>query len=539
MNKWSSVFLIVFCLIVENKLNAQSYDVRDIILERSKSYGAYMLGVDANGYVYAEGTRQFLSFRRYWLKVYDPQRGKMIAERSTKFKTLEEQGYRYLYFRFIDQKPIIVVRSKNINDKEYYAFDIDHNLNLLGGAYKIGRQAQCGGLLVGGTGKGAGRDLKVSKAADGSITFLSDLTCSRASDLSFELMIVNEYGNELYTADVEFEGLNPFNKSVLVALSERKSYFYLSYDRVEKVEGKLFKQQVNYQRLFSINAFGDVHEIDLALDDDIRLSSFQMVAVGEELFVTGLLAEGKQDDFVGLFSGKIDPSTDTFTAMKTHYFTEEFATMYWTKFEKERAKRKGNKPTLGSGFKLLDYFATPDSGAIYFAQKYILQEVTQTAATPSMGTRLSVDYHHYYTDLVVVKVSKDGDIEWTSLVPIEQHTINYNPGRGFIAALHDDEVVLLHLSSVVKEEEINKGELVTEKRKIRDRLKNEVALTRIVSDGQLTSKNILNLREERMSFNPASIAVDNERQLFTFLTTPNSLFKRKRTRMKIIPFGAF
>lgn len=525
-------------LIVSFLLSFQSYCqsamIRDVELEKSKSYGAYMLGVDDRGYVYAEGVRQFLSFRTYWLKVYDPNLGKMVAEKSTKFKELDERGYRYLYFRFIDKRPIIVVRSKNISDKNYYAFDIDHNLNILGGAYAIGTTAQCGGLLVGGTGKSVGNDLRASRAPDRSVTFLSDLTCSRDKDLTFQLTVLNEYGNELYSADLEFEGLNPFNKSVLVALNERKSYFYLSYDRVEKVEGKLFRQQVQYQRLFSINSFGDITEIDLELEDTISISSFRMLAVGEELFVTGLLSEGEYDDFVGVFSGKIDAETDTFVAMKTQFFSEEFATQYWTVFKKERMKRSGKKATLGSDFRLLDYFKTADGGAAYFAQKYILKEVTQATPTPGMGTRLSTDYHHYYTDLVVIKINKEGELDWTALVPIEQHTINYNPGRGFVAAQYQDELVIMHLSSVVKEEEINTGEASTGRRRLRDRVKNELALTRVSASGELATKNIINLRTEKMTFNPSAVAVDPQNNFFTLLNTPTSIFKRKRTRMKVI-----
>jgi hypothetical protein len=539
MNLRLHILTLLISFLTFYQANGQSYEIRNIELEKSKSYGAYVIGIDEKGYVYTEGVRQFLSFRTYWLKVYDPGLGKMIAEKSTKFKTLDDLGYRYLYFRFIDHKPILVVRSKDITDKQYYAFDIDHNLNILGGAYPIGNQAQCGGLLVGGTGKGIGRDLKISKASDRSITFLSDLTCSRDKALTFQLKVLNEYGNELFSSEVEFEDLNPIKKSELVALSERQSFFYIEYDRVEKVEGKLFRQQMTYQRLFAISSFGDVVEIDLELNEAESISSFQMIASGDELLVTGLLAEGDRDHFIGVFSGKIDPATNTFKSMKTNYFTEEFATQYWTKFEKERIKRKEKKPSLGSGFKLLDHFTTADSGAVYFAQKYELKEVTQTTSSPTTGGRLSTDYHHYYTDLVVIKINKEGELSWNALIPIEQHTINYDPGVGFVAASNNNEIIVMHLSSTIKEEEINKGEVITERRRIRDRIKNEVAITRISINGVLSTKNVINLREEKMSFDPSAVSVDQEKKVFIFINTPTSIFKRKRTQLKVVDFSRF
>ena len=86
---------------------AQNFELEDLELEKSKSYGNYLLGIDESGYIYTEGVRQFLSFRTYWLKVYDPSIGKMVAEKSTQFKELKDQGYRYLYFRFIQKKPLL------------------------------------------------------------------------------------------------------------------------------------------------------------------------------------------------------------------------------------------------------------------------------------------------------------------------------------------------------------------------------------------------------------------------------------------------
>lgn len=518
---------------------AQNFELEDLELEKSKSYGNYVLGIDKSGYIYTEGVRQFLSFRTYWLKVYDPSIGKMVAEKSTQFKELKNHGYRYLYFRFIQKKPVLILKSKNINDKNYYAIEIDQNLNLLGMPYIIGKQAECGGLLVGGTGKSVGRDLKASQAPDRTITFFTEQTCSRDKDLTFQTMVLNEFGGELYSAELTLDSLNPINSSTLVSVNERQSYFYVTYDRIERVEGRLFRKQMNYQRLFSINSFGDIEEIDLDISDKFSILSFEMTASAGELLVTGLLSEVDKDEFIGIFSGKIDPTTNQFTTTKTHLFSEEFATQYWTTFEKARSKRRADEPSLGSGFKLLEHFTTPDSGAVYFAQKYELKEVAQTTTSPETGGRLSIDYHHYYTDLVVLKVNKSGELVWHSLIPIEQHTVNYDPGKGFVAAHQREEIVLLHLSSVVKAEEINSGEVITERRKMRDRVRNEMALTRISAAGEVSSNNILNLRENRLSFDVSSISVNQPRHLFILVNSSPSLFKRKHTRLSIIDYSPY
>lgn len=123
-----------------------------------------------------------------------------------------------------------------------------------------------------------------------------------------------------------------------------------------------------------------------------------------------------------------------------------------------------------------------------------------------------------------------------NLVPVNQVTINYDPGVGFVALEKNNEIFLMHISSNLRENLINeeKSKSTDKKSKRKDRRIDQVAITKISDTGELTSENIVDTKEEKLFFDPSSVAVDDERKKFIMFNMYKKFFKRKQMSMKSI-----
>ena len=531
------IFFILLYLSLNTYVSAQRYEVKDFLIEKSISRGASYIGLDNQGFIYASSYRRFLFHRLTfpWIKVFDSNSGTLVAEKRAETKALKQQGYRLIDVAMIDDKPVLIVRKRgDIGGINYYAFDVDKNLNLLGGAYKIGERGSCRGFAS-GSAKNFNNGLTYFKDKNGFSTFLSDLTCSGDDEVTMLLMRLNENNNEIYSEKFSLDIPNIRQLGNVVTLAD-KTYFTLSGTIRKKVDHSLFKQNFITNHLFVVDNMGYVEEINLSLGKDDVASEMSLVKSDGKILVSGQIIRDRTTSLQGVFTAAINEGAYNLSNIATHYFDHNFITKFWSERDIKRAERRGRTPELETNFVLIDKFDTDDGGAAFISQKRIIERVSrQTTGTGSIVTT-DITYYYYYTDIIVTKINASGNLAWVELIPMHQMTVDYDPGKGFVASQKNESIFLMHLSSNEIKDMINEGEYKEERRKWRDRRTDKIVMTEIDKNGNVSTNEIIDTRETKVSFNPSSVAIDHENKRFTILSRVRGLFTSKKTRVKSVRF---
>lgn len=506
---------------------SQHYEVNSVDLEKSISRGATYEGFDNDGYVYASSYRSFnfilFSVFRNWVKVINPNIGSMVAEKNIE-KLVSKRGYRYVDFLVLGEKPIVVVTKKGtVRDENYYAFELDRNLSLLKNAYKIGEKPTCMGFSS-GSGKGFVKGVLINiNRQNRMTTFVSDLSCSNDEAKQLMAVTLNENNNVIHDYKFEIDLEGTLSKQKIFTYRD-KVYFYTLETTREKVSGKLFKRDVNTAHLFAINSFGEVMEIDLEIGPNFVASEISLVQSGDKVLVSGQLVEAGTSKLIGIFTAELNTIDETFDHIEKQFFDKDFITKFWSDRDLDRAERKNDEPMLNANFVLADKFNTDDDGAIYLFQKREVQRVTRSSRTAAGGYTTTVYYYYYYTDVIACKVDANAQIAWVELLPLYQLTIDYDIGPSFIAAQKGGDLYLIHSASKEQIQKINDGEHNNERTQFRDRSQSHTAVTRIDTEGVVTSQAVIDNNETRTTFSPAAVANNKEEHKFLLLGQQRKLF---------------
>jgi len=132
---------------------------------------------------------------------------------------------------------------------------------------------------------------------------------------------------------------------------------------------------------------------------------------------------------------------------------------------------------------------------------------------------------------MVVKTGKDGEIEYTKLLPFYQLTINYNPGKGYSALKSDNDIYFLHGTSNEIDEMIDEGKKSNKRSKRRDRKIQFASITHLSNAGDIDTEQILDLKEANISIDPSVVGVDEKNKQFVIVSPVMKLFKLKKTKI--------
>lgn len=180
------------------------------------------------------------------------------------------------------------------------------------------------------------------------------------------------------------------------------------YDKGETVEKYPIKVEGKY-----------LNDMQVAIDKDGN------IACG------GFYASKASFNVDGSFWLKIDPKSKEIITKNFKEFDIDFITQNMKKRHEKKAKRKekkGKEVELYS-YDLDDIVFSDDGGAVLIGEQFF---ITVSTSTDSKG-RTSTTYRYHYNDIIVVKVSAEGTIEWAEKIPKRQ--VSTNDG-GFYSSYH-------------------------------------------------------------------------------------------------------
>ena len=524
---WRCIILLLI-FVSQGALWGQQYEVKSLSTERSKSRGSLFLGKDRQGMIYLASERKFsfilVTIRKPWMKVISSESGALVAEAPLDTKELKNLGYKYITSSFFNNKPVIIVRERtDLRGEFYFAIELDRNLNMVGTPYRIGRSAVCRGFNS-GSAKSFSNSITSFFDSRGNATYITDFTCSTEQSPELEVIQLSSQNNELERFSVQLPTFNPIS-SMDVVSTEMGIYF--SCVTPEAARGNFSSGNIMKSHLFFLKPKEEPFPITLELDNNEEATALTMIVKENTIEVAGQLIKSETGQLVGVFTAKLNQTENRLNRIEKHYFSKDFITRYWNEKQIKRVTKRG-EISFPNAFKTMDYFSMEDGGTAYILQKHYVERVVSTrASTPGMYTT-DVDYYFYYQDVIVCKISPEGELLWTALIPLEEVSLNNDPKRTFVAAHRGGDVLLMHASNEVRIEMINTQKPLDSKDQKRDRLLTDVAMSRIDQFGDLTSKSVLNLTEFGIHFSPRATAVDQERKQITIIGTPRQLFSLQK-----------
>jgi|GEM_PF-3327622 len=169
----------------------------------------------------------------------------------------------------------------------------------------------------------------------------------------------------------------------------------------------------------------------------------------------GLYGLDKEDKASGVFSFTVDEKTDDIIDKYYKTFDRKVLDEVLTKRE---IKRQEDELLY---FKMKEVFIKDNGGIVAILEQenhYVVE--TNFGANSGAPGRTTYTYHYEDNNLLVIDISKNSGINWMTVVPKNQHTINdYAYFNSFCAVYLNNEVFMfysedLRLSKILKKEEL-------------------------------------------------------------------------------------
>ncbi|MEY2962968.1 MAG: hypothetical protein RL754_229 [Bacteroidota bacterium] len=259
-------------------------------------------------------------------------------------------------------------------------------------------------------------DFSVQLSKDRSkIAVFTNPPFKRNGSEQFYIRIFDLELNELWNAAVELEYedqqvvINGFEVSndgdvyILCNYDENPNRIQLSRERREffvlKVEG---------------GAENEITKFELGLRN-IRIQNIGMECdlKDGQMAVSGFYSKQNFYDMDGAFYILFDQEKGAVLHSNLNPFSADFV----AQFNRFRAKRGQG---IRRNFVFRQFLSRPDGGSYIVAEDY---EVVVRTVQTSRGTTVT-NYYYYYNDIVVLSISKDGDIDWYAHIPKKQVSMN-------------------------------------------------------------------------------------------------------------------
>jgi hypothetical protein len=355
--------------------------------------------------------------------------------------------------------------------------------------------------------------------ANGNYCFLTEIECKGGSSVEYRAVQVDS--DLKMISDTKFEIEEERLENIRVTFTEQNIFFSCTHPERERVKGKVLKQNVDYMHLYKININeGETVEVDMKKSlEDFEIGYFSVVISEDRLILSGQVYEN--EGFRGVFTGVLDENTLNVSDIRTHKFSDDFVTQFWSekKKEKDDKKRKrkgedGEDRDFGDQFRFVNTFAAGNGGTYTVYQKFwwYLKTVTTTDSKGNTTTREIPVFN--YGDILLLKSGTLGEIEYTKLIPCLQVTQNVDPGIGFRVIQNKDGLYFLHMATIDND--------------------NDLYLTHVDLTGEFTSKYVMDPNDEKIIVSADKIFVDRNRQQFVLATHVARLRAMKESILLII-----
>jgi hypothetical protein len=208
--------------------------------------------------------------------------------------------------------------------------------------------------------------------------------------------------------------------------------------------GKLFKQEFTWGRpeysysLISCSDMGqNVSEYYFQADDKVFTDVKITIGLDSNIICGGFYSETNTQNLDGYFILKIDDKTHEVIETNYYKLSIDFLTQSMSEKEESNTERKAGKSQSN---RLLEYdirniVLWRDGGIILVGEQYYDYSIT-------VGNNESKYY--MYNNIIVVKISPKGKIEWNVAIPKRQYSVNDN-GRvsSFYMSIVDDQLYFI------------------------------------------------------------------------------------------------
>lgn len=202
----------------------------------------------------------------------------------------------------------------------------------------------------------------------------------------------------------------------------------------------------------------NIQHFEISLGDiGNNISDFEcaMDASGK-LHISGFYSSGikKTNDSGGVFTQIYDIKSGEKSSEDIHPFTFDFITENMSEKQKNKTEKKINK---GKDYDTYDYFVREvipnnDGSSILVAERFRYYETTYTDSKGNTHTTP----HYIHADLITVRTSKEGEIEWVQRFKKFNHATNAMAGEMLFHNKEDYFYVVFSEDSKLKMAEISK-----------------------------------------------------------------------------------
>lgn len=165
------------------------------------------------------------------------------------------------------------------------------------------------------------------------------------------------------------------------------------------------------------------------------------------IICSGFYSENGGSGIKGAFFVSIDGTTRKIKKESYKEFDEKFITQGWSDKAVNKAKKKEVKKKKAIemyNYDLRDFIVREDGGVVLLAEQYYMY-VTSHTSTVNGRTTTTYTYHYVYNDIIVINISPEGDIEWTTKIDKHQHSTNdYGRLSSFALQVKGDMMYLVY-----------------------------------------------------------------------------------------------
>lgn len=152
------------------------------------------------------------------------------------------------------------------------------------------------------------------------------------------------------------------------------------------------------------------------------------VAVNQagDLLCAGFWSDEGTFSIKGSYFLRVDRESGDVVRQSFEEFGIDFITQNMTERQEKKARKKdakGETPELYE-YDLKDIIIHPDGGATLVGEQYFIRVVTTTTSSGAGASSTRTTTYYHYNDILVVRISPEGDIMWNQKIPKHQVTAN-------------------------------------------------------------------------------------------------------------------
>jgi hypothetical protein len=242
----------------------------------------------------------------------------------------------------------------------------------------------------------------------------------------FGLHVYNSSMEEIWSAEYSIPYVEELCDIEQTMVSDAGDVYMLASVYKEKRKAKR-KGKPNYQ--YHVLKYSDkAGENEYVVESKKKFLTDMRIAIAADnnIICAGFYSEMGTYSIGGSYYMRIDSKTEEVIASNYYEFGVDFITMNLTERQEKKVKKKvarGNDVEMYE-YDLRDIVLRDDGGILLTGEQYYVRVVTTTTSTGNGGTTTTTTYYYYYNDIIVINISPEGIIEWTTKVPKRQVSTN-------------------------------------------------------------------------------------------------------------------